>query len=224
MVSHAELCCSPPFPAKRTYSTPSGVVREYFECLRWLCREARGGEVHHSRRLAAMATIQAVTAVEVFMNLWFRAFVEEQENEALHGALLRDLRAKTTLERRLATWPRRYLGERLDLRQGPGGDFVRLKNLRNSIVHFQTTHETVRAPQLIMHGLADTTEYDALNGSSAESALVIVEKLAAEIFRLAKFDAATSENALAACDSQARGYPIGEHDRRGSAMARAAAC
>jgi hypothetical protein len=145
-----------------------------------------------------MATIQAVTAVEVFMTLWFHAFVEEQKDEDLHGALVRDLKAKTSLERRLATWPKKYLGIKLDLRQGPGGDLVRLKNLRNSIVHFQTTHETVRFPQLIMHGLADTTEYDALNSTSAEAALTIAEQFVAEIFRLAKFDAATSTNALAA--------------------------
>lgn len=186
-------------PALPTYSTPSGVVREHFECLRWLCGQARGiEEVHQSKRLAAMATIQAVTAVDVFMNLWFRAFVEEQNDKDLHDALLRELKAKPSLERRLATWPRRYLGEKLNLRQGPGGNFVRLKNIRNSIVHFQTTYETVRVPQLIIHGLADTTEYDALNSSSAESALAIVEEFVAEIFRLAKFDAATSENALAA--------------------------
>jgi hypothetical protein len=182
-----------------TYSTSSGVVREYFECLRWLSGAAREVEdIQHSRRLAAMATIQAVTAVEVFMNLWFRAFVEDRKDEDLHGALLRDLKAKTSLERRLATWPKKYLGTKLDLREGPGGDFVRLKNIRNSIVHFHTTHETVRAPQLIMHGLADTTEYDALNSNSAQSALAIVEEFVAEIFRLAQFDAATSENALAA--------------------------
>lgn len=181
----------------RTYSTPAGVSREYFDALRWLRDEAqRTTERSQCRRVAAMTVIQAVTAVEVFMNLWFRAVVEQAKDDLKAGALLRDLEAKTSLERRLTTWPKKFLGHRIDLRNGPGGAFVSLKDLRNSIVHFSTTHETVHAPQLIIHGLADTTAYDEMDSATADAAVATAEAFVTELFRIRGFDAATSERAL----------------------------
>lgn len=150
------------------------------------------------RRLTALATIQAVTAVEVFMNLWFRSFVEETKSEDQKKSLLEDLRQRIPLEQRLAKWPRRYLGNKIDLRVGPGHAFVKLKNLRNSVVHFETAYETVRAPQLIVHGLADTSAYDGLTSRSAESALTVAEDFVAEMFRLAGYESATIKCALIA--------------------------
>ena len=181
-----------------THSTPAGIVREYFESLRWLSLEAQNSEdPRHARRLAAIAIIQAVACVEVFVNLWFRAHVSESKKEKLQETLLRDLEARTSLEKRLATWPKRHLGRELDLRDGPGLAFVELKNLRNAIVHFVSTHETVHKPFLIIHGLADTSEYDALLGTDAKKALIVAESFVTEIFRLAGFDVVTTERALA---------------------------
>jgi hypothetical protein len=182
-----------------TYSTSPGVTREYFNALRWLRDEARGAtERNHIRRVAAMSVIQAVTAVEVLMNLWFRAVVEDEKDEQKRCELLRDLDRKIPLEQRLSTWPKKYLGRDMNLRDGPGGAFVALKNHRNSIIHFSTTHESVRSPQMIMHGLADTTAYDELDSSSADAAVITAEAFVTELFRIRGFDSATSEQALLA--------------------------
>lgn len=181
-----------------THSTHAGVVRDYFESVRWLNRQAQSSEdTLQVRRVTAITTIQAVTAVEVFVNLWFRTFVAERGDKKLEQVLLSDLEGRAPLEKKLATWPKRHLGSKLELHRGPGLAFIELKNLRNSIVHFASNYATVHVPQLIIHGLADTSKYDALLGVDAEKALVAAENLVAEIFRLAGFDEVTRERALA---------------------------
>lgn len=89
------------------------------------------------------------------------------------------------LDKKLKLWPKRYLGKTLDCTAGPGAAFVELKNTRNRIVHFTSTHETFRVENATIHGLADFTEYDSLNYDNARTALETAEALVAEIFRLA---------------------------------------
>lgn len=181
-----------------THSTPAGVVIEYFESLRWLARAAiETSDPIHARRLAAMSTILAVTAVEVFLNLWFRIHATESGSAELQDALVKDLEKKITLDQKLLQWPKRHLHTMLNLKVGPGHAFVSLKKRRNSIIHFESTHETIHASNIIIHGLADTTQYDSLSAESAAEALATAEALVAEVFCLAGFDKETLETALA---------------------------
>ena len=86
-----------------TYSTPAGVVVEYFESLRWLVKAtSETADSNLARRLAAMCTILAVTAVEVFLNLWFRALVTDRRNAELQEAFGKDLERKITLQEKLS--------------------------------------------------------------------------------------------------------------------------
>lgn len=180
-----------------THSTPSGVVVEYFESLRWLVLAANeASDPNHARRLAAMSTILAVTAVEVFFNLWFRIHATESGRTELQDALLADFERKITLDQKLADWPKRHLNSNINLKTGPGQAFVSLKARRNSIVHFESTHETIHTPGLIIHGLANTTEYDALSAVSATDALTTAEALVADVFRLAGVQAEKMDIAL----------------------------
>lgn len=184
-----------------THSTPSGVVIEYFESLRWLVRATEASQadldIKNARRLSAMSIIMAVTAVEVFLNLWFRIHATELKNEELQNALTKDLDDQITLEKKLSIWPKRHLHKKLDLKIGPGQAFSHLKKQRNSIIHFESLHETIHSSNIIIHGLANTTDYDSLSATSAVEALSISENLIAEIFRLAGFDSAQTETALA---------------------------
>jgi hypothetical protein len=179
-----------------THSTPAGVVVEYFETLRWLANTARNApSPTEARRSAAMSIILAVTAVEVFLNLWFRVYATERSNQEIKDEFFANLASKITLDQKLTQWPLLMFGKKLSSKSGPGGAFTKLKARRNSIVHFESTNDTVHASNIIIHGLADTTDYDCLNAKSAEEALQISEALISEIFRLADFDAETSLNA-----------------------------
>lgn len=187
-----------PEPINKTHSTPAGVVVEYFESLRWLAKSAEDAtDDHQAHRIAAMAVIMAVNAVEVFLNLWFRVVATERNGGAQESQFGQDLARRISLEQKLMTWPTRHLEANLDLRHGAGKAFVELKRVRNSIVHFESSHDTVHTGTVILHGLADTSDYDGLTAASANEALTIAENLVTEIFRLAGFDDATIDHAAA---------------------------
>jgi hypothetical protein len=167
-------------------SSPNRVVWEYFFSLRQLSSQAREApSPEMARQAAALAVVMAVTVVEVFLNLWFRVRVEEQGIEVNRQSFLADLERRASLEQKLRRWPARYLGTALDLNSGPGAQFSELKKLRNSIIHFISSHQSFEAEGFAIHGLADTSQYDALDSASAVWAHETAENTVAEVFRLA---------------------------------------
>ena len=70
------------------------------------------------------------------------------------------------------------------MNSGPGEKFELIRDLRNSIVHFSSSHETFQHHSVSIHGLADTTRYDALSYESAKDALDAAEGILTEVFRL----------------------------------------
>jgi hypothetical protein len=161
-------------------------VWEYFLSLRLLTENARkAGSSELARQQAALALIMSVTAVEVFVNLWFRIRVEGSGNPNHRLTLEEDLLKRRSLESKLKNWPKRYLGHELDLNNGPGQNFALIKKKRNAIVHFTSTHQTIQIGPVHFHGMADTTEYDTLTATDASNALQAAIQLVGEIFRLA---------------------------------------
>lgn len=179
-------------------SSANRMVWQYFETLRRLVRETRNAkDESHIRQSAALTVIMSVTVVEVFFNLWFRVRAEEG-NPADRDALVKDLSypRPISLDKKLKTWPSRYLRKDLDLSSGPGADFLKLKELRNSIVHFSSSYSTLSLPGLQIHGMADTTAYDELSFEKALEALKVAEALVKEIFTLAGLSAEQVPHAL----------------------------
>jgi hypothetical protein len=162
-------------------------VWEYFSSLRQLASNAiTAPNEQLARQSAALAIVMSVTVCEVFMNLWFRVRIEEKNDAAGRAAFLKDLSFPfASLDKKLKSWPKRYLGKDLNLASGPGAAFVALKETRNGIIHFASTHETFTFENVSIHGLADTSEYDALGAPEAKAALETAEQFVQEIFRLA---------------------------------------
>ncbi|RTL56477.1 MAG: hypothetical protein EKK46_04520 [Rhodocyclaceae bacterium] len=157
-------------------------------------KEAQGPEL--ARQATALAVVMAVTVGEVFLNLWFRVRVEEKAVPGHRDSLLKDLNVRIPLHHKLKHWPSRYLSAPLDLNSGAGGEFVKLKSLRNSIVHFTSSHESIELAGVTIHGLADTSAYDSLSSKQAVWALQTAENFVAEIFRLADIAEKEIPNAL----------------------------
>ncbi len=69
----------------------------------------------------------SVTVVEVFINLWFRVYVEQHHAPIDAMKLVSELGhpGPWSLDRKLKIWPKRYLGKELDLTQGPGFEFMK---------------------------------------------------------------------------------------------------
>lgn len=169
-------------------SSPNRIVWEYFEALRRLVVESRNADSEATRRQsAALAVVMAVTVVEVFFNLWFRVRAEERHAPEEIELLISELGHPRpwSLEKKLKHWPTRYLGKELNLTHGPGAEFMRVKSLRNSIVHFSSSHTTFEHENLVVRGLADTTDYDELSFEKARSALFAAEDIIGEVFALA---------------------------------------
>ena len=180
-----------------TYSSPNRIVWEYFLSLRLLAQNAKDAQSPElARQAAALAVVMAVTVGEVFLNLWFRVRVEEKRIADHRESFLKDLASRVSLERKLKHWPTRYLSAPLSLSSGAGHEFSLLKTLRNSIIHFTSSHESVELDSFSIHGLADTADYDGLSSKQATWALQTAENLVAEIFRLAGIEEKDIPHAL----------------------------
>ena len=171
-----------------TLSSPNRIVWEYFEALRRLVVDSRKAESESVRRQnAALAVVMAVTVVEVFLNVWFRVRAEEHHSKNDVMRLISELGHPRpwSIDQKLKHWPKRYLGQSIDLENGPGAEFMQVKKVRNSIVHFSSTHISIKHENVVVHGLAETTDYDELSYEKAKRALFAAEDLVGEIFSLA---------------------------------------
>lgn len=170
-----------------TLSSPNRIVSEYFDVLRRLVSESQESECEVViRQNAALAVITAVTVVEVFLNLWFRVRVEEFYSDTEVMQLISELGQPRpwSIDKKLRHWPKRYLGKSISLAGGPGAEFMRVKKLRNSIVHFSSSHISMKHNNVVINGLADTSEYDALSCKDARLALLAAQGIIGEIFSL----------------------------------------
>jgi len=166
------------------YGSANKMAWEYFAALRHLVDGSIAAtDKDEERRTAMLAVVHAVTVVEAFLNLWFRVKVEGTPEHRM--SFLRDLKARKGLEYKLKAWPSRYLSKPLNMTEGAAAAFASLKELRNSLVHFTSSYETVQTgPTVSLHGLADITAYHALSKESAIAAQHAVVQFVAEIFRL----------------------------------------
>ncbi len=171
-----------------SFSSPNRIVWEYFATLRRLVAQSLSAEVEaEERQCSALAVVMSVTVVEVFVNLWFRVYAEQHHTSEAVASLVSDLGHPRpfSLDKKLRRWPKRYFGRELDLSNGPGAEFMKIKDLRNSIVHFNSTYTTLNYEDIKIKGVADTIDYDNLSYKKARNALLAAEGLIAELFILA---------------------------------------
>ena len=138
-------------PKDRTLSSPNRMVWELFQALRRLC--TRATEAHASqdesalRQDAAICVILAVQCVEVFFNVYFQVLLSESTYAHAAKKISADLAKKQFgLDGKIKDWPCHVFGKKLALDKGAGQKFVALKNLRHSLMHFKSSHETFSIP------------------------------------------------------------------------------
>jgi hypothetical protein len=170
----------------RVLASPNSMVWRYFHALRRLCcRISQIDEVGEVREDAALCIILAVTGVEVFFNVYFRVCVSQAQYNHAEALVLRDLESQASLDRKIRAWPTHVFGVGIELGNGIGQRFIELKERRNGLVHFASTHETIQLPKSIsIHGLADISFYNSLDALFAAHALRTAEQFICEVFRL----------------------------------------
>lgn len=171
--------------SERHLSTPNQMVWEYYDCLRrqaWRTTACTERELHQE---VALTIFLAVTVIEIFLNGYFRVIVSEGPFQHCEKDFLKDIDARISLERKCREWPRRVLGTSLDTENDHVKAFMDLKELRNKLVHFVSSHESIELPgNVTIHGLADTTPYRTLTSEVAVRCLETVKGFAYEVFRL----------------------------------------
>jgi len=171
---------------RRTLSTPNRMVRRYSECLQRLdlaIQSQEEGDIQKEN--VALCIFLAVTVVESFLNLFFRILIEQPEHLVHRDRILNDLRSRKSLDKKLQNWPKLLFGRPWDLASGPGKRFADLKEKRNALMHFNSSHESVtEIAGVLIHGLADTGAFDSLRRDDADLAVRIAEDSICDLLRL----------------------------------------
>ena len=170
---------------KKTLSNPHSIVWSYFEALRRLGNRVELEENESIKKQdTSVCVILSVTIVEVFMNVYFRVLISEEQYKHAEEEILNDLNMKISLDKKINKWPNLIFGEKIDFGSGAGQKFSMLKKLRNSLVHFSSTHETFKYPGIIINGMADTSSYESLAEVSPKETIEIAENFLCEIFKM----------------------------------------
>jgi hypothetical protein len=174
----------------REYGTPNSIVWHYFACLRRLARECHAAtDPDRQRESAALTIFMAVSAVEAFLNIWFRTSSEAGAVALHRDTIMADLKGRSGLLYKFKAWPAMCFRKGFALDRTPARDFLALVDQRNALVHFTTNYDTIEAPGIKVEGLVDITAYTSLGPEDADNALRVSEDILREFFRLQGLDA-----------------------------------
>jgi len=168
----------------RTLASPNMIVSSYFDFARQTADQLRQPKpLMDVQFLVAVSIIMLVGAVEAYLNIAARSWIE-QHHEFPHAAQIReDLASRRTFMRKLKTWPELLFGEPLDFSGGRMQTFLALVERRNSLLHFTTTHESAGYENVRIHGLADISFYASLTPSDLLKAIDAAEDAIGELIR-----------------------------------------
>jgi hypothetical protein len=128
----------------------------------------------------------AVAAVEIFVNIYLRVLVSQPDFQQHEQMVFDDLNVNGQtgpkgLDYKLRHWPPKILGKSLVWQGGSAREFDEIRDIRNVLMHFTSSHDTATFPNMIIEGMANTTIYDGLTSQDALKALHAAEGVVAEI-------------------------------------------
>lgn len=171
-------------------SSPNRPVWTYFDSLRRVVhRTTRIQDPTEQKDEIVLSFVLAIAAVEVFVNLFFRVLVTEPSFQQHKQLVLDDLDTSQPggskgLDHKLCHWPPKVLGKSLAWQTGVAKAFDDIRERRNALMHFTSSHQSIALSNMTIQGLADTTVYDSLEVADAEKALEVAEGMVAELFHL----------------------------------------
>ena len=169
---------------KTSLSAPNHMVWRYFQALRRRVRALQSAEDENEMKDdVALCLMLAIAVVETFLNVFFRVVVEEPGFTQHKPRLLKDLKHRRSLEHKLKTWPAAILGKAVNFEEPAAKAFLAMKERRNELMHFTSSHESVLVPGVVIHGLANTTILDRLTRADAVGAVEAVEEMICILLR-----------------------------------------
>ena len=168
----------------RSLASPHSLIWHYYECLkRQIRRVPPDASDTVQKQELALALFLAVSVVETFINAFFRVVIEEDDYRIHRERVLKDIERRASLEAKIKEWPKKVLGKRLDPSAPNVKRFLDMKNHRNALMHFVSSHETIELPgPVYIHGMADMSAFETLSLESAAEYPEIIRNFAFEIF------------------------------------------
>jgi hypothetical protein len=161
------------------------MVMEYWAVLQGIVHPDHSAlDEVQERRQTALAILFAIAVVETFLNIYFRLQVAKEPFQIHEGTILDDLDKRRSLEYKLSHWPNLLFRKTFDQSAGVGLQFKELKDLRNKLMHFTTSHETLRIGDAELHGVSDISIYHNLTLQDSYHAWQTAHSTIAEILRL----------------------------------------
>ncbi len=172
------------------YSSPNRVVWMHFEWLRRALQRAKFADQEDDIIMeSALCIILSVTAIETFVSLYFRVLADSSKYNIFKAELLKDINSPyCSLEKFLKKWPDKLFGKPFDFDNGIGKKFIELKYLRNKLVHFISSHDTIKIHNITISGVANTDIIDSITVSDAQQAYDIAENFVEEMFNISGID------------------------------------
>lgn len=152
------------------------IVWSYFDIARKITQEAAGSASDADRRSkSAVSVLMAVAAVEAYINIFGRMWIEQAPDFINAGEIIEDLNKRKPITHKIKTWPKLFFGKGLDLSAGIGQDVLELIEKRNRLMHFTSDYHTLQFENITIKGLIDITAFDSLAPKDAEEAIYIAE-------------------------------------------------
>jgi len=152
------------------------IVWSYFDIARTIAHEADASSSDSVKRSkSAVVILMAVAAVEAYINIFGRMWVEQVTDFEHATQILGDIKNRKFITHKIKTWPQLFFGKGLDLSQGIGQDFLGLVEKRNRLMHFTSDYHTYQFENVTIKGLVDSTVFDSLTPKDADEAIYIAE-------------------------------------------------
>ena len=165
--------------------SPNYMVQNYALALqRSVIRALDETDEKIQKQEVAIVVFMAVTVVEAFINAYFRVLVSEDGFKPFEHQIIKDLDKRISLAQKIKQWPRLAFGRSIDESKGIGLEFKKLRDLRNKLMHFQSSHENFSYEKFTFHGVADISSYATLSAEWAMWAMETAEGIIEEILRL----------------------------------------
>ena len=183
-------------------SSPNKMI---WSCFRSIHRNIKSLDSHDSEEdikdIAASTILLAVTAVETFINMYFRVLVEEEKYKPHKDMVLSDsiskdgVRAKG-LKQKLNRWPNKVLGKNINFNAGIGKEFDDLRKHRNDLTHFTSDYKSLTVGNITIEGLANTEAFDKLNKDEAINSARIAKEFIEHILSLSGINNGNVQHAV----------------------------
>lgn len=180
-----------------TFGSPNKMIWEYFDSLREMVRNVQDADERSIQRKVLPCVFMGIAIIETFLNTYFRILCEKAGCSGFREQTLKEIDGRMSLDRKIKTWPQRFFDKEIDFSKGIGLRFMSLKDLRNKLMHFKSSYNTVDLPdQIQLQGMVDISSCDGLDKNIAIESLMVAEEIFEEIFRLEGISADQIKHAL----------------------------